>query len=334
MDATEYRMRKERTMLRRALGTTGLEIAPLVLGGNVFGWTADEPTSFALLDAFVDAGLNAIDTADVYSRWLPGHQGGESETILGKWLKARPGAREKVLLFTKAGADMGDDRKGLSKRWLLQAAEDSLRRLQTDRIDLYQSHVPDPSTPQEETLAAYDILIKSGKVRAIGASNFSVDQLTDALRIADARHLPRYAVLQPEYNLYNREGYENGPRALAIRERLGVIPYFALAAGFLTGKYRSAQDFSKSPRGQMMGKYLNPRGERILSALDAVSARHRAQPAEVALAWLISRDGVTAPIASATSRAQLDSLVAATRLQLSAADQAELEAASTYEAVV
>jgi aryl-alcohol dehydrogenase-like predicted oxidoreductase len=306
----------------------------MVLGGNVFGWTADERTSFDLLDAFVDAGLNAIDTADVYSRWLPGHQGGESETILGKWLKARPSAREKVLLFTKAGADMGDDRKGLSRRWILQAAEDSLRRLQTDRIDLYQSHVPDPATPHEETLAAYDTLIKAGKVRAIGASNFTVDQLTDALRVADARHLPRYAVLQPEYNLYNREGYENGVRAVAIRERLGVIPYFALAAGFLTGKYRSPQDFSKSPRGQMMNKYLNPRGERILSALDAVAARHRAHPAEVALAWLISRDGVTAPIASATSRAQLDSLVAATRLQLSTEDRETLETASAYEAAV
>src|SRR5262245_54673543 len=260
-------------MLRRALGKTGLEIAPLVLGGNVFGWTADEKTSFELLDAFVDAGLNAIDTADVYSRWLPGHHGGESETVIGKWLKAKPGARDRVLLFTKVGADMGDDRKGLSKRWILQAADDSLRRLQTDRIDLYQSHIPDPNTPHEETLAAYDALINAGKVHAIGASNFSVEQLTDALSVADTRGPPPYAALQPEYNLYNREGYENGPRTLAIREKLGVIPYFGLAAGFLSGKYRSAQDFSKSPRGQMMGKYLNPRGERILAALDAVAAR-------------------------------------------------------------
>jgi aryl-alcohol dehydrogenase-like predicted oxidoreductase len=321
-------------MLRRALGKTGLEIAPLVLGGNVFGWTADERTSFDLLDAFVAAGLNAIDTADVYSRWLPGHHGGESETVIGNWLRARPGAREKVLLFTKAGADMGDDRKGLSKRWILQAAEDSLRRLQTDRIDLYQSHVPDPSTPHEETLAAYDTLIKAGKVRAIGVSNFSVEQLTDALRASDARGLPRYTVLQPEYNLYNREGYENGLRALAMRKQLGVIPYFALAAGFLTGKYRSVEDFSKSQRGPMMAKYLNPRGEQILRALDAVAARHRAQPAEVALAWLIARDGVTAPIASATSRTQLDSLIAATRLQLSKEDLAALEMASAHEAAV
>jgi len=321
-------------MLRRALGKTGFEIAPLVLGGNVFGWTADENTSFELLDAFVDAGLNAIDTADVYSRWLPGHQGGESETIIGKWLKAKPGARDKVLLFTKAGADMGDDRKGLSKRWILQAAEDSLRRLQTDRIDLYQSHVPDPNTPHEETLSAYDTLIKAGKVRAIGASNFTIDQLTDALRAADTRDLPRYAVLQPEYNLYNREAYENGPRQLAIREQLGVIPYFGLAAGFLTGKYRSPQDFSKSPRGQMMSKYLNPRGELILGVLDAVSGRQNANPAEVALAWLIAREGVTAPIASATSRAQMDSLIAATQLKLSKEDLAALEMASAHEAVV
>jgi len=321
-------------MVRRALGTTGFDIAPLVLGGNVFGWTADEKTSVELLDAFVDAGLNAIDTADVYSRWLPGHQGGESETIIGNWLKLKPGARDKVLLFTKGGADMGDDRKGLSKRWILKAAEDSLRRLKTDRIDLYQSHVPDPNTPHEETLAAYDSLIKAGKVRAIGASNFTVEQLTDALRVADTRGLPRYAVLQPEYNLYNREAYESGPRELAIRERLGVIPYFGLAAGFLTGKYRSAQDFSKSPRGQMMSKYLNPRGELILGALDGVASRLGAKPAEVALAWLIARDGVTAPIASATSPAQMDSLINATRLQLSKEDQAALEMASAYEAVV
>jgi aryl-alcohol dehydrogenase-like predicted oxidoreductase len=321
-------------MLRRALGKTGLEIAPLVLGGNVFGWTADEKTSFELLDRFVDAGLNAIDTADVYSRWLPGHRGGESETVIGNWLATRPGAREKVLLLTKAGADMGDDRKGLSKRWILQAADDSLRRLRTDRIDLYQSHLPDPTTPHEETLAAYDALIKAGKVRAIGASNFTVDQLTDALRVAETRHLPRYAVLQPEYNLYARDGYENGLRQLAIREQLGVIPYFSLAAGFLTGKYRSDQDFSKSPRGQMMGKYLNPRGNLILGALDAVASRHRAQPAEVALSWLIGREGVTAPIASATSRAQLDSLIASTRLQLSKEDQAALEMASAYQAAV
>jgi aryl-alcohol dehydrogenase-like predicted oxidoreductase len=321
-------------MVRRALGTTGFEIAPLVLGGNVFGWTADERTSFELLDAFVDAGLNAIDTADVYSRWLPGHQGGESETVIGKWLKARPGARDQVLVFTKAGADMGEDRKGLSKRWLLQAADDSLRRLQTDRIDLYQSHVPDPGTPHEETLAAYDALIKAGKVRAIGASNFTVEQLTDALRVADTGHLPRYAVLQPEYNLYARSGFENGLQQLAIREQLGVIPYFSLAAGFLTGKYRSEQDFSKSPRGQMMGKYLNPRGELILGALDAVAGRQNAKPAEVALAWLIAREGVTAPIASATSLAQMESLVAATRLQLSKEDQAALEMASAYEAAV
>jgi aryl-alcohol dehydrogenase-like predicted oxidoreductase len=321
-------------MLRRALGRTGLEIAPLVLGGNVFGWTADEPTSFGLLDAFVDAGLNAIDTADVYSRWLPGHRGGESETIIGNWLKARPGARDKVLLFTKAGADMGDDRKGLSKRWILQAAEDSLKRLQTDRIDLYQSHVPDPNTPHDETLAAYDTLIKAGKVRAIGASNFTVEQLTDALRVADARRLPRYAVLQPEYNLYARAGFENGLQQLAIREQLGVIPYFSLAAGFLTGKYRSSQDFSKSPRGQMMSKYLNPRGELILGALDAVAARQGAKAAEVAIAWLIAREGVTAPIASATSQTQMDSLVASTRLQLSKEDLAALEMASADEAVV
>lgn len=316
------------TPIQRPLGNTGFSIAPLVLGTNVFGWTIDEATSFSILDAFVDAGFDAIDTADVYSRWAPGNKGGESETIIGKWLKRNPSKRDRVHILTKVGGDMGSGHKDLSKRWILEEAEESLRRLQTDRIDLYQSHWPDPATPLEETLSAYSELIAAGKVRAIGASNYSAEQLEDALRVAKEHGLPRYETLQPQYNLYDRSAYEVELRDLAIREGLGVITYYGLASGFLSGKYRSREDLSKSPRGGGVARYLDERGLRILAALDDVSGAHSAQPAEVALAWLMQREGVTAPIASATSVEQLASLVRAADLQLLPDDVANLDAAS------
>ena len=315
---------------KRPLGRTGLEIAPLVLGTNVFGWTVDEPTAFSILDAFVDHGFDAVDTADSYSHWAPGNQGGESETIIGRWLRRDPSKRSRVHLFTKVGSGMPGTggKKSLAKRWILQAVEDSLRRLQVDTIDLYQSHWPDPETPHEETLSAYDELIGAGKVRAIGASNLDAAQLADALRVADERGLPRYRTLQPPYNLYDRAPCEGPLQQLCVREGLGVITYYGLASGFLTGKYRSRDDLSKSPRGGGVAKYMDERGMRILAALDEVGGRRSAQPAEVALAWLMQREGVTAPIASATSREQLASLVHAARLRLTAEDVAALDAAS------
>jgi aryl-alcohol dehydrogenase-like predicted oxidoreductase len=319
-------------MQLRPLGNTGLQIAPLVFGGNVFGWTVDEPRSFELLDAFVDAGFNAIDTADVYSRWVPGHQGGESETILGKWLAAKPSRRDKVLIFTKVGSDMGGDRKGLGQRWIERAVEDSLRRLQVDVIDLYQSHRPDPGTPHEETLGAYQRLLDAGKIRAIGCSNFDATQVADAHRAARAHGLPTYRTLQPEYNLYDRASYDGPLRELAIELGLGVIPYYSLASGFLTGKYRTEQDLGKSPRGGGVKKYLTPRGLAILEALDEVSARHGCGPAEVALAWLMAREGVTAPIASATSVEQMKSFSTAASLALGTDDLAALATASAPQA--
>lgn len=315
-------------MQYRPLGRSGLSIAPLVLGGNVFGWTADEAQSFRLLDAFVDGGLNAIDTADIYSRWVPGHTGGESETIIGKWLAANPSKRDKVLVFTKVGMDHGPDRIGLSPRWIRQSVEESLKRLKVERIDLYQSHQPDPATPHAETLGAYADLMRAGKIRAIGASNYSAEQLADALKVASDTGLPRYETLQPQYNLYDRATYDGPLRDLCMREDIGVIPFYGLAAGFLTGKYRSEADFGKSPRGGKMASYLNPRGLKILAALDAVAAARGAAPGEVALAWLIARPGVTAPIASATSLEQMASLVRAVHLALTADDIAALDAAS------
>jgi aryl-alcohol dehydrogenase-like predicted oxidoreductase len=315
-------------MKLRPLGRTGLSIAPLVFGGNVLGWTADKATSFRLLDRFLDAGLNAIDTADAYSSWVPGHKGGESETVIGDWLKANPGKRAKALILTKVGFAMGEGKKGLSERWILEAVEDSLRRLNTDVIDLYQSHWPDPDAPYEETLGAYAKLLKAGKVRAIGASNLDASQLEDTLDVAAAKGLPRYETLQPHYNLYDRADFEGPLAELCIREGLGVISYFGLASGFLTGKYRSEADFKKSVRGERMAKYLDARGLRILDALDAVAARTGASQAEVALAWVMARPGVTAPIASATSLEQLESLIRATALELSAEDRAALDAAS------
>ncbi|WP_225767537.1 aldo/keto reductase [Inquilinus sp. Marseille-Q2685] len=309
----------------RNLGRSGIRVGPLALGGNVFGWTADESASFRVLDAFVDAGLNLIDTADVYSHWAPGNRGGESETIIGRWLK-RGGKRDRVVIATKVGGEMPGrpPRKDLSAAWIREEVENSLRRLQTDVIDLYQSHWDDPETPQEETLAAYAELIRAGKVRAIGASNFSVERLASALMLSAESGLPRYESLQPHYNLYDRSDYEGALEDLCRREEVGVITYFSLAAGFLTGKYRTEADLSQSARGgRGMKDRLNPRGLRILDALDRVAEAHGVRPATVALAWLIARPGVTAPIASATSPEQLEDQIAATRLTL-AADEIRL----------
>ena len=317
-------------MQRRPLGRSGLEVFPLCFGGNVFGWTADEATSFALLDAFVEAGGNFVDTADGYSRWVPGHAGGESETIIGRWL-ARSGKRDRIVLATKVGADLGGERRGLSRRWIVQAVEDSLRRLQTDRIDLYQSHFDDPATPIEETLAAYDQLVRQGKVRAIGASNFEPARLRASLQASGAHGWPRYETLQPLYNLYSREAFERELEPLCIEHGLGVLNYYALGAGFLTGKYRSAADAAKSPRGKaVVERYLNDRGLAILAALDAVSARTGATPAQVAIAWLVSRPSVTAPIASATSLEQLQAILAGVNLRLDAEALAQLDRASAW----
>lgn len=316
-------------MEKRPLGNTELSIAPLVFGGNVFGWTIDEKTSFEVLDAFVDHGFNAIDTADVYSRWAPGNQGGESETIIGKWLKARPSRRDQVVIFTKVGSDMGEPgHKGLSARWIRQAVEDSLKRLGVEAIDLYFSHWPDLDASFEETLGAYDALLKAGKIKSIGASNLDAKQLAAALAVAEHEGLPAYQVLQPEYNLYDRGSYDGPLRDLCIEKGLGVVTYYSLASGFLSGKYRSKDDLAGRARGDGVAKYLNERGQRILAALDAVGARHGAQPAEVALAWLMQREGVTAPIASATSTAQVASFAKAAALRLPAQDVAELEQAS------
>lgn len=315
-------------MQKRRLGRTDLSIAPLVLGGNVFGWTADEKTSFDLLDRFVGAGLNAIDTADVYSSWVPGHKGGESETIIGNWMKDR-GNRDKVIVITKVGSDMGQGHKDLSAAYIEKAVDASLKRLRTEFIDLYLSHWPDPATPYEETLGAYEKLLAKGKIRYAGCSNLDAGQLRAALDVASLRGLPRYEVLQPEYNLYDRSSFDGPLRDLCVAEDIGVITYFSLAKGFLSGKYRSEADLGQSPRGGGIKDYLNARGKRILAALDAVSARHSAKPAEVAIAWVIARPGVTAPIASATKPEQMDSLIKAVSLKLSADDMAELDKASS-----
>ena len=314
-------------MEKRQLGSTGFEVAPLAFGGNVFGWTVDELTSFRLLDAFVDAGFNLIDTADSYSRWAPGHRGGESETIIGRWI-AKRGRHDDVVIATKVGSDMGLGYRCLRADYIVQAVEQSLRRLQVEAIDLYQSHWDDDKTPLEETLKAYARLIEQGKVRAIGASNLEAARLAEALETSRQHDLPRYQTLQPLYNLYDRDSFEGPLEELCVRERIGVITYYSLAAGFLTGKYRSEADFAKSQRGAGMQKYLNPRGLRILAALDDVARSCDATPAQVALAWLIARPGVTAPIASATSSAQLDELIAGTRLDLGAEALAALDQAS------
>lgn len=292
----------------RKLGNTGLDIAPIVFGGNVLGWTVDEQRGFEVLDAFFDHGFNAVDTADVYSAWAPGNHGGESETLIGRWTKV------------SSGDDGQGRRRGLSRQWIMQAVEASLGRLGVDAIDLYFSHWPDPDTPHEESLRAYEALLQAGKVRAVGASNFNARQLGDALQVARAQGLPAYQVLEPEYNLYDRSGYEGALSELCVAEGLGVVTYYSLASGFLSGKYRSAADFGQSVRGAGMGKYLDARGHHILAALDSVAARHGARPAEVALAWLMARPGVSAPIASATSVAQVRSFARAAELHLDADD--------------
>jgi aryl-alcohol dehydrogenase-like predicted oxidoreductase len=308
----------------RRLGRSDLRIAPLMLGGNVFGWTADEATSFSILDAFVDAGFNAIDTADVYSRWSPAG-GGASERVIGAWLKAS-GKRDKVVIATKLGMEMAEDKKGLSAKYMVQAVEESLSRLQTDYIDLYQSHRDDPDTPQEETAEAFARLVKAGKVRAIGASNFDAARLKSANALAATHGWPRYETLQPLYNLYERAGFEADLAGLCASEEISVIPYYGLASGFLTGKYRTEADLAQSPRGRGVKKYLDDRGLKILGALDAVAAALGASPAQVALAWLMTK--ITAPIASATSVAQLNDLMGAARLKLDATSLANLDRAS------
>lgn len=314
-------------MEKRKLGNSGISIVPPALGGNVFGWTADEATSFRILDAFRAAGLNFIDTADVYSNWVPGHRGGESETILGRWLK-RSGGRDQVVIATKVGKEMAPDRKGLGKAHIVRAVEDSLARLQTDYLDLYQSHEDDGETPLDETLGAYAQLIREGKVRAIGASNYGADRLALALEVSRRHGFPRYESLQPSYNLYDRVDYERTLEPVCRKAGLGVLPYFSLASGFLAGKYRSEQDLAGRARADFVKRYLNERGFRILSALDEAAKRLQATPARVALAWLLARPTVTAPIVSATSVEQLGEIVEAGRLSLDPASTKMLDEAS------
>jgi aryl-alcohol dehydrogenase-like predicted oxidoreductase len=314
-------------MEKRKLGNSGLEFAPLAFGGNVFGWTADEATSFKLLDGYVDAGFSFVDTADVYSRWAPGNKGGESETVIGNWLR-NGGKRDKVLIATKCGMEMAPDRKGLSRTHIVRSVDASLKRLNTDHIDLFQSHRDDPETPQEETLQTYGELIKAGKLRAIGASNFEAKRLAEAEKIAKDKGLPRYESLQPHYNLMERGLFEGDLEDECLKEGIGVIPYYSLASGFLSGKYRSEADFGKSKRGGGMQKYLNARGFAVLAALDAAAEKHNANPAQVALAWLLQRKAITAPIVSATSMAQLHDLVAGAKLKLDATSVAAIDKAS------
>jgi aryl-alcohol dehydrogenase-like predicted oxidoreductase len=316
-------------MEKRELGKSGIKVDPFCFGGNVFGWTADEKTSFELLDAYTDNGFDFIDTADVYSSWASGNKGGESEAIIGKWLK-KSGKRDKVVIATKVGKPMGHDKKGLSKKYITQAVEDSLKRLQTDYIDLYQSHDDDKDTPLSETLEAFTGLIKEGKVRAIGASNYSGARLNEAIGVSKKNGLASYQTLQPEYNLYSREGYEIDLEPVCLENNIGVITYYSLASGFLSGKYRSENDLSKSQRGGGIKKFLNPRGLRILDALDAVAKEYNTVPASVALAWLIARPGVTAPIASATSVKQLKELLNAATIRLSEEAIELLTMASEY----
>ena len=315
-------------MEKRKLGRSGLEIAPIVFGCNVFGWSVDQARANILLDRFVDLGFNALDTADTYPRWVPGNSGGESETIIGNWLKAS-GKRDKVLIFTKVGHEMGPDKKGLSRRYIKAEVEESLKRLQIDTIDLYQSHRDDTSTPMEETLQTYAELIREGKVRAIGASNFTSERLKEAIETSRRLKLPRYETLQNKYNLYERSEFEGPVEDLCLKEEVGVIPYYALANGFLTGKYRSAADFGKSAaRGSRMGSYLNERGVKILTALDWSAAKHGVRPAAIALAWLMARPSITAPIASATKLEQLEDFADAARIQLDRDDLEQLNLAS------
>ena len=317
-------------MEKRKLGNSDLQVAPIAFGGNVFGWTIEEQTSFDILDQFTADGFNLIDTADVYSRWNPGNQGGESETIIGNWMKSRKN-RDQVIISTKVGGDMGSGRKGLSKDYIITEVEASLKRLRTDYIDLYFSHFDDPETPVQETLSAYDELIKAGKVRWIGASNFPAERLKEALDASARDNLPKYQVYQPEYNLYSREKYEQEYEQLILDNQLGVINYYALASGFLSGKYRSEADLNKSPRGGGVKNFLNDRGFKILEALDQVSGQYNSNPAAVAIAWLIARPSITAPIASVTNTIQLQSLKDAAGLQLSKEDISMLDQASDWK---
>ena len=313
----------------RRLGRSELMVSPLCFGGNVFGWTADESTSFSILDAWVDAGFNFIDTADVYSRWASGHQGGESETVIGKWLKQGGGRREKVVIATKVGMDMGDGKIGLAPAYIRKAVEESLRRLQVDRIDLYQAHKDDADTPLEATLEAFGKLVEEGKVRAIGASNYSAARLAEALEVSRSKGLPRYESLQPLYNLYDRAVFERELRPLCTREEVGVINFYSLAAGFLSGKYRTPEDAGKSPRGKgVVSKYVNDRGLKILDALDEASRRTGSPPARIAIAWVMAQPGITSPIASASNLGQFDELLQATRLKLDSDTMALLDGAS------
>lgn len=315
-------------MQLRTLGLSSLRVTPFCLGGNVFGWTANEAASFTVLDALVSAGLNFIDTANVYSRWAPGHRGGESETVIGNWLK-RSGKRQDMVIATKVGMEMAPDRKGLSAANIARSAEESLQRLQTDYIDLYFSHCDDATVPMEETLGAHQRLIEQGKVRNIGASNFTAARLAEALKVSRNGGLPQYQVLQPHYNLYARADYESTLEPWCLKNKVGVITYFALASGFLSGKYRTAADAAKSRRGKgVVASFLNERGLRILAALDDVGGRYHASPASVALAWQIARPSITAPIASATNVSQLSELIAATQLKMDRAAIEQLNAAS------
>lgn len=316
-------------MEKRELGRSGIKVAPLCFGGNVFGWTIDEKTSFDILDAFVDNGFDFIDTADVYSRWANNGVGGQSEIIIGNWLK-QSGKRDKLIIATKLGKPMADNKKGLSKTYIREAIDASLKRLNTDYIDLYQAHEDDTQTPLEETLETLTDLIKEGKVRAIGASNYGVERLREALKVSSENGFARYETLQPEYNLYDRQDYERQYEALCHENNLGVISYFSLASGFLTGKYRSENDLNKSKRGAGVKKYLDKRGFLILRALDEVAATYNSSPASVALAWLIARPGITAPIASATSISQLNELIKSTELNLNPEDVEKLTTASIY----
>ncbi|MFD2871207.1 aldo/keto reductase [Mucilaginibacter ximonensis] len=316
-------------MEKRELGRSGIKVSPFCFGGNVFGWTIDKKQSFEILDAFVDSGLEFIDTADVYSKWKPGNKGGESETIIGNWLK-QTGKRDRIVLATKVGKPMGEDKKGLSRAYIIKAVEDSLTRLKTDYIDLYQSHEDDANTPLDETMSTFTDLIKQGKVRAIGASNFSAARLKEALKVSDSNGLARYETLQPEYNLYDREEYEKEYEQICLDNNLGVITFFSLASGFLSGKYRSEADLSQSARGGAVKKYLNDRGFRILDALDQVASQYKTTPAAVSLAWVMARKSITAPIASATSLQQLHDTTAAVRLNLEQSAIDLLTEASRY----
>lgn len=317
-------------MKKVQLGNSDLQVSPITFGGNVFGWTIDQQKSFEILDAFVAAGFNFIDTADVYSRWVPGNEGGESEKIIGNWIKERKN-RDQIILTTKVGSDMGNGKKGLKKKYIIQEIEDSLTRLQTDFVDLYQSHYDDLDTPIQETLEAYDTLIKAGKVRWIGASNFSPERLQESLDVSKEMGLPRYQTFQPHYNLYEREVFEKELEEITLDNNLGVINYYALASGFLTGKYRSVEDLKKSARGGGIEKYLDARGLKILDALDKVAAQYNTTPATVSLAWLLNRPSVTAPIVSATSISQLDAIIKAPQLQLDQNSISLLDQASAWK---